>query len=174
MGNIFQISDFIITLELLTNEEKGKYTLRVSDPKVKPAQNMDSPPSLCRLSLLNEPEKGGTGNCHLIKFALADSHSPPMMTGDEMVDTLGLLWVVTDRCIPRAGLMSEELTIYYGDEYVREGYERGYWARAPSTARAPTAKDMAHIGSQVLRNLRRRLLHTSDSIWCVKDVPYDA
>ena len=82
---------------------------------------------------------------YLIKFALADSHSPPMMTGDEMVDTLGLLWVVTDRRIPRAGLVSEELTIYYGDNYDREGYERGYWAQAPSRTRAPNAKDMAHI-----------------------------
>ena len=68
-----------------------------------------------------------------------------MMTGDEMVDTLGLLWVVTDRRIPRAGLASEELTIYYGDEYDRTDYEEGYWAQSPSTARAPTAKDMIHI-----------------------------
>ena len=42
-------------------------------------------------------------------------------------------------------MVSEELTIYYGDNYDREGYERGYWAQAPSRTRAPNAKDMAHI-----------------------------
>ena len=67
------------------------------------------------------------------------------MTGDDRVDESGVVWVVTSRCIPRQGRVSEELTICYGEEYSRQDYEEDYWAMEPPPKTKPSAQDMATI-----------------------------
>ena len=76
---------------------------------------------------------------------MADAHDPRVLTGDDEVDELSLLWVVTDRRLPGPGLEFEEATICYGNEYPREDYEKGYWAQEALKSRAPTAKNIAYM-----------------------------
>ena len=87
---------------------------------------------------LNEPDKGERANCHFIKFAMADAMDPMLLTGDETADELSLLWVVTDRQLPRPGLEWEGATIFYGDEYDRkDGLREGILGtEAPSQGKA--------------------------------------
>ena len=150
MGKWTALGAFVGKLTTSKDRASGKYDLRVSDAGSKTV-TMCSPPSRCPLALLNEPNHGERANCHLIKFALADTHDSKLMTGDEAIDELGLLWVVTSRCVPREGVAAEELTIHYGDEYCREDYPAGYWARPPRGDTRPTAKDMASIISEYCR-----------------------
>ena len=42
----------------------------------------------------------------------------------------------------RPGLEWEEATIFYGDEYDRKDYEKGYWAQKPPLKGRPSAKNM--------------------------------
>ena len=62
---------------------------------------------------------------HQIRYGRPDAMDPRLLTGDEAADELSLLWVVTDRQLPRPGLESEEATIFYGNEYDRKDYEDG-------------------------------------------------
>ena len=141
------LGPFVGKLTSGTDIASGKYHLRVSDAGSKTVM-MYSPPSVCPLGSLNEPNHGERANCHLIKFTLADTHDWKLMTGDEAIDEVGMLWVVTARRIPREGDASEELTIHYGDEYCREDYPADYRAMPPRGDTRPNAKEMASIISE--------------------------
>ena len=131
------------------SDYEWKYILRVRGSNKKKGELlMYSPPSVCPLARLNEPDHGERANCHLIKFALADAMDTSISSGDDFADERSLLWVVTDRGLPRPGLESEEATIIYGEEYDRTDYPEGYWARPARPQGRPTAKTM---GVKVLR-----------------------
>ena len=131
------------------SDYEWKYILRVRGSNKKKGELlMYSPPSVCPLARLNEPDHGERANCHLIKFALADAMDTSISSGDDVADERSLLWVVTDRGLPRQGLESEEATIFYGEEYDRTDYPEGYWARPARPQGRPTAKTM---GGKVLR-----------------------
>ena len=131
------------------SDYEWKYILRVRGSNKKKGELlMYSPPSVCPLARLNEPDHGERANCHLIKFALADAMDTSISSGDDFADERSLLWVVTDRGLPRPGLESEEATIIYGEEYDRTDYPEGYWARPARPQGRPTAKTM---GGKVLR-----------------------
>ena len=131
------------------SDDEWKYILRVRGSNKKKGELlMYSPPSVCPLARLNEPDHGERANCHLIKFALADAMDTSISSGDDFADERSLLWVVTDRGLPRPGLESEEATIFYGEEYERTDYPKGYWARPARPQGRPTAKTM---GGKVLK-----------------------